>query len=198
MQAGSRRQLRILLADGQPESLDFVARMVVRLGHVVVAKETDIAVVAALSEQDPPDVAVVVVGESSRHALELIRQIVREATCPAIVLLRVEDSAFVDEAAACGVFAYIANGSMSDAQLEGAISVVLRRFAEYHDLQGAFGRRATTERAKGVLMERHSVDEQTAFAMLRDQARHGGRKLVEIAQAVLDAQALLPRLKRDQ
>ena len=36
---------------------------------------------------------------------------------------------------------------------------MLRRFAEYHDLEGAFGRRALTERAKGILMERHSVDE---------------------------------------
>jgi len=45
---------------------------------------------------------------------------------------------------------------------------VLRRFAEYHDLQGAFGRRALTERAKGILMERHGIDEASAFEMLRE------------------------------
>jgi hypothetical protein len=48
---------------------------------------------------------------------------------------------------------------------------VLRRFAEYHDLEGAFGRRALTERAKGILMERHAIDEESAFAMLREQSR---------------------------
>jgi AmiR/NasT family two-component response regulator len=42
-------------------------------------------------------------------------------------------------------------------------------------------------------MERHSVDEQQAFAMLRDQARHSGRKLVDIAQAIVDGHSLLPR-----
>jgi AmiR/NasT family two-component response regulator len=193
MDAGSRRQLRVLLADGQQEYLEFVASVVLRLGHVVVAKATDLEMVAALSEHDhPPDVALVVVGERSERALGLIREIVREATCPTIVLLGVEDAAFIEEAAKCGVFAYIANGEMSDDKLESAISIVLHRFAEYHDLQGAFGRRAITERAKGILMERHSIDEEAAFRMLRDQSRQGGRKLIDIAQAVVDARVLLP------
>jgi AmiR/NasT family two-component response regulator len=198
MDAGSRRQLRVLLADGQQEYLEFVASVVLRLGHVVVAKATDLEMVAALSEHGrPPDVALVVVGERSERALGLIREIVREATCPTIVLLRVEDAAFIEEAAKCGVFAYIANGEMSDDKLESAISIVLHRFAEYHDLQGAFGRRAITERAKGILMERHSIDEEAAFRMLRDQSRQGGRKLIDLAQAVVDARVLLPNRTTD-
>jgi AmiR/NasT family two-component response regulator len=191
MVAGTGRQLRVLLADGQEKYLDFVATIVLRLGHLVVAKATDLEMVAALSEHDPPDVALVAVGESSERALGLIRTIVREATCPAIVLLSVEDATFVEEAARCGVFAYIANGTMTDDQLEGAISVVLHRFAEYHDLQGAFGRRAMIERAKGILMEHHAIDEEPAFRMLRDQSRRSGRKLVDIAQSVVDARGLL-------
>jgi AmiR/NasT family two-component response regulator len=198
MEAGSKRQLRVLLADGQQEYLEFVASVVLRLGHVVVAKATDLEMVAALSEHDhPPDVALVVVGERSERALDLIREIVREASCPAIVLLRVEDSAFIEAAARCGIFAYIANGALSDDKLESAISIVLHRFAEYHDLQGAFGRRAVTERAKGILMERHSIDEEAAFRMLRDRSRQGGRKLISIAQAVIDARALLPNTTTD-
>jgi AmiR/NasT family two-component response regulator len=186
------RRLRILLADGHEEGLEHVARIVTRLGHTVLAQETDIGMVAALTEREPPDVAIVVVGESTDHALDQIRRIVREATSPVIVVLRVEDAAFVEKAAKCGVFAYIANGTAREDKLESAISIVLHRFAEYHDLQGAFGRRALTERAKGILMERHSIDEDHAFTMLRDRSRSTGRKLVDIAQAVVDAQALLP------
>jgi hypothetical protein len=53
------------------------------------------------------------------------------------------------------------------AALVGQLNVELgpglaRRFAEYHDLEGAFGRRAVTERAKGILMERHSIDANAA------------------------------------
>ncbi|MEA2454618.1 MAG: dTDP-glucose 4,6-dehydratase, partial [Thermoleophilaceae bacterium] len=74
-----------------------------------------------------------------------------------------------------------------------AIDVVLARFTEFHDLEGAFGRRALTERAKGILMERHAVDEETAFAMLRDHSRSANRKMVDIAGAVVDGHALLPK-----
>jgi AmiR/NasT family two-component response regulator len=186
------RQLRILLADGRLEHLARVEAVVVRLGHVVVARETSLEAVASLTERDAPDVAIVIVSDSSEHSLEMISKLVREAICPVIALLDVEDPAFIREAAKRGVFAYLTNGEAQDDQFESAIDVVLARFAEYHDLQGAFGRRALTERAKGILMERHSIDEEAAFAMLRDHSRHSGRKLVDIAQAILDSHSMLP------
>jgi AmiR/NasT family two-component response regulator len=42
-------------------------------------------------------------------------------------------------------------------------------------------------------MERHSVDEATAFDMPRQQARSANRKLMDIASAVVDGQPLLPK-----
>jgi AmiR/NasT family two-component response regulator len=193
MAASPPSALRVLLADGQVETLDLVADLVVRLGHDVVAKETDIEMVAVLSEREPPDLAIVVAGESSAHALSLIRKIVRESACPVILLVTVEDPSFVTEAASLGVFGYVVSTDLSRGQLESAFAIVLRRFAEYHDLQGAFGRRAVTERAKGILMERHSIDDAAAFELLRGQARRSGRRILDVAQAVLDARSLLPK-----
>jgi AmiR/NasT family two-component response regulator len=72
----------------------------------------------------------------------------------------------------------------------------LRRFAEYHDLEGAFGRRAIAECAKGILMERHSIDEATAFEMLREHSRDANRKLFDVAAAVVDGHRLLPKHPR--
>lgn len=192
MKAGPKLHLRVLLADERHDQLDRVARVVTALGHVVIAKETNIAAVAALTELEPVDVAIVAVGESTERALDLMGRIVREATCPVIALLDVEDPDFIRQAAKRGVFAYITNGEAGDDQFEGAIEVVLHRFAEYHDLEGAFGRRALTERAKGILMERHSIDEEAAFMMLREHSRNANRKLIDVAQAVLDSHALLP------
>ena len=192
MKPGPIRQLRVLLADERRQNLEHVAGVVTRLGHAVIAKETNIAAVAALTEQEPLDVAIVAVGADTEHALDLIGRIVREATCPVIALLDIEDPAFIREAAKRGVFAYIANGAATNDQFEGAIEVVLHRFAEYHDLEGAFGRRALTERAKGILMERHSIDEEAAFLMLREHSRKANRKLIDVAQAVLGAHSLLP------
>jgi AmiR/NasT family two-component response regulator len=96
------------------------------------------------------------------------------------------------------VFAYLTDGEAQHDQFESAIDVVLARFAEYHDLQGAFGRRALTERAKGILMERHAIDEGAAFAMLRDQSRNNGQKLIDLAQSVLDAHSMLPNRSEDR
>jgi AmiR/NasT family two-component response regulator len=89
------------------------------------------------------------------------------------------------------VFAYITDAEAKDWQ--SSIDIVLRRFTEYHDLEGAFGRRAVAERAKGILMERHSIDEAAAFDMLRDHSRTSNRKLVDVASAVVDGHRLLPK-----
>jgi response regulator NasT len=82
--------------------------------------------------------------------------------------------------------------SRPPAELQSALDITLRRFAEYHNLEGAFDRRAIIERANGILMERHRMNEQQAFELLRQHSRDRGRKLIEIAQAVTDCNGLLP------
>jgi AmiR/NasT family two-component response regulator len=67
----------------------------------------------------------------------------------------------------------------------------LQRFAEYQSLQGAFGRRAVIEQAKGILMARRAVDQEKAFEMLRSHSQHNGRKVVDVAQAIVDSHLLL-------
>jgi AmiR/NasT family two-component response regulator len=183
--------LRVLIANERTDRLALVAAIVVALGHEVIAREIDVRDVGAVTARERPDVALVGLGESSRHALELIDQIVRAAACPVIVLLHARDPAFVREASKRGVFAHISDAEVDDWQ--SAIDIVLRRFTEYHDLEGAFGRRAVIERAKGILMERHSVDDAGAFEMLRDQSRRANTKLADVATAVIDGHRLLPK-----
>src|SRR3954453_10219135 len=166
--------LRVLIANERKDRLALVAPIVVGLGHEVIAREIDVADVGAVTARERPDVALVGLGDSSEHALGLIKKIVHEAACPVILLIHARDPAFVKEASKCGIFAYITDADAEDWQ--SSIDIVLRRFAEYHDLAGAFGRRAIAECAKGILMERHSVDEAAAFEMLRDHSRDANRK----------------------
>jgi AmiR/NasT family two-component response regulator len=181
----STSPLRVLLADERVDHLEQTALVITRLGHVVTARETNIEAVAALTEVGIFDVAIVSVGEDTDHALDLIGRIVREANCPVIAILDVDDAAFIHQAAKRGVFAYITPGGAHDDQLASAIDVVLARFAEFHALEGAFGRRALTERAKGILMERHGIDEDLAFLLLRDQSRTTNQKLIDVARSLL-------------
>jgi AmiR/NasT family two-component response regulator len=59
-----------------------------------------------------------------------------------IVLIHSRDPNFVKEASKRGVCAHISDADVED--LQSSIDIVLRRFAEYQDLGGAFGRRAVT------------------------------------------------------
>jgi AmiR/NasT family two-component response regulator len=191
MEKKSIAPLRVLVTDGPGVRLDQVTRTVAELGHDVIARESSLPDVARITATERPDVALVVVHEGNTKGLQMIDRIVHEATCPVIAVLDVQDRTFVQEAAKRGVFAYIAHGEDAE-EMQSSIDIVLRRFAEYHDLEGAFGRRAITERAKGILMERHEIDEQTAFAMLRDEARRTNRKLVDLAEAVASSRSILP------
>jgi AmiR/NasT family two-component response regulator len=183
--------LRVLIANERTDRLALIAPIVVALGHEVIAREIDVQDVGPVTARERPDIALVGLGESSQHALELIDKIVREAACPVIVLLHAPDPAFVKEASMRGAFAHISDDDVEDWQ--SSIDIVLRRFAEYQDLQGAFGRRALTERAKGILMERHSISEESAFEMLRERSRIDNRKIIDLATAVVDGHRLLPK-----
>ncbi len=194
----SQRQtdhLRVLIANERKDRLALVAPIVVGLGHEVIAREIEVSDVGPVTARERPDVALVGLGRSSNHALDLIDKIVREAACPVIVLIHAPDPAFVKEASKRGVFAHISDADVDDWQ--SSIDIVLRRFAEYQDLEGAFGRRALTERAKGILMERHSIDDDAAFEMLREHSRTSNRKLLDVATGVVDSHRLLPRLPED-
>jgi len=190
MRYRATEHLRVLIAHERKDRLALVAPIVAALGHEVIAREIEVEDVGAVTARERPDVALVGLGASSDHALGLIERIVHEAACPVIVLLHTRDPAFVKEASKRGVFAHISDADVDDWQ--SSIDIVLRRFAEFQELEGAFGRRALTERAKGILMERHAIDEVSAFEMLREQSRTDNRKLIDVAAAVVDGYRLLP------
>ena len=194
MSSSERKHLRVLIANERKDRLALVAPIVVALGHEVIAREIEVEDVGEITAAERPDVALVGLGRSTQHALDLIDRIVHEAACPVIVLLHARDPEFINEASKRGVFAHINDADVDDWQ--SSIDIVLRRFAEYQDLQGAFGRRTMIERAKGILMERHGISGDAAFELLRDALAHrqpqahgsgdrGGRRPPPPAQAAL-------------
>jgi len=181
--------LSVLIANERRDRLELLAQVVIGLGHDVIAREIYVKEVGAVTAREQPDVALVGLGESSVHALELISEIVREAACPVIAILHAGDPGYVHEAAKRGVFAYIVDGSPDE--LQSAIDITLQRFAEYQNLQGAFGRRALIEQAKGILMARNATTADRAFEMLREHSQNNGRKLSDVAAAIVESHLLL-------
>lgn len=189
MTENENEHLRVLIANERRDRLALLAQVVTDLGHEVIAREIDVREVAAVTAREQPDVALVGLGVSSDHALDLISEIVREAACPVIALLSAKDPAYVREAAKRGVFAYIVDSTPEE--LQSALDITLKRFTEYHNLQGAFGRRAVIEQAKGILMARHVINANRAFELLREHSQHNGSKLADVATAIVNSHELL-------
>src|SRR4051794_3126614 len=189
--------LKVLVADEDHEALDSVSELLNGLGHEVCARAIGVNEVSDQIDADEPDVALVKLHDDDEHALELIEEITDEATCPVIALMEVPETDFISRAAERGIYAYVQ--PVTAETVQGALEVALRRHAdaeqlsgEVEQLEGAIQRRAVIERAKGILMERHSLDDREAFELLRSHARANNRKLVDVARAVVDGHLLLP------
>ena len=189
--------LKVLVADEDHAALDTVAKLLQTLGHEVSARAVGVGEVSREIDEDEPDVALVKLHDDDEHALELIDEIVDEAACPVIALMEVPDAEFISRAAKHGIYAYVQ--PVTAETVQGALEVALRRHAEIERLslevevlEGAIQRRAVIERAKGILMERHSIGDRDAFELLRSHARANNRKLVDVASAVAEGHLLLP------
>jgi AmiR/NasT family two-component response regulator len=198
--ANGHRALRVLLADEDPGALRIIAGQVRELGHEPTEIAVDLREAAEAIARDDPDLTIVAVYRQDRHALNLIEEINAYSTGPVIALLDHEDPDFVAEAAERGIFAY-ARQETTDS-IQAAIEVAMRRWRDHHELgeqierlEGALERRALIERAKGILMERHDLDDRAAFELLREHARSNNRMVVDVASAVTEGHALLRKAR---
>lgn len=173
----------MLVADEQRTHLEVLTRAVEDLGHEVITHEIEIEAVGRATAEHRPDFAIVALHEDTHHALELISEIVEEATCPVAVLAASGSTDFLAQAAERGIFAYL--DSTDEVELQGGIEVALLRYREFHRLLDSFDRRARIERAKGILIERHSIGEHEAFERLRAEARTSRRRLIEVVDEFL-------------
>jgi AmiR/NasT family two-component response regulator len=181
--------LRVLVADEDTQALDSAATIVKSLGHEVVARATSPDGVAAVIAEDQPDIAMVKLHSDDDHALELIEELIDVGGCPVVALLDREDPEFISRAAERGIIAYAQ--PVDEESVKSSLEIAVRRFAELSELGDAVGqlenaiaRRATIERAKGILMERHGVSDKEAFEMLRSEARSNNRRVYDVASEV--------------
>jgi two-component system, response regulator PdtaR len=198
------RALKVLLADEDAGALKILAGQVRELGHTPTEIAVDLVAASEAIARDDPDLTIVAVyraeAQDGGYALYLIEEINAYSTGPVIALLDREDPDFVAEAAERGIFAY-ARQETSES-IQGAIEVAMRRWREQHALhqqverlEGALERRALIERAKGILMERHDIDDRAAFELLREHARSNNRTVVDVSSAVAEGHALLRKTR---
>jgi len=195
--AKPERHLRVLIADEDRDALHELGDVLEELGHEVAPFVVSVAEALEIIAREDPDLAIVVMHQDDDHALALIAETVEFASGPVIAQTRDHDLEFLARAAERGVSAWIEANTPEAVQ--GAIEVALHRYADaaqlrdkVEQLETALERRTLIERAKGILMERHGLEERAAFELLRDHARSQSRRVVDVALAVTEGHALLP------
>lgn len=138
-----------------------------------------------------PDVVIADAGSPERDALEHIVLLSETLELPVVVLGASGDEESIRRAMRAGVAAYVAHG-ISTHDIAPILKVATVRFAEHrklkyelHSAKTELAERKRIEKAKGVLMQDLGLSEEEAYRRMRRLAMNHGKKLVEIADAVL-------------
>ncbi|PTQ10775.1 two-component system response regulator [Sphingomonas oleivorans] len=148
-------------------------------------------------ERLAPDVVLMDLGTPSRDSLEEMLAVSRALARPIAMFVDQSDEAMIGAAIDAGVSAYVVDGLRKD-RVKPILDLAVRRFnafatlkAELDEARTALADRKTIDRAKTILMDSRNLTESEAYALLRSTAMNQGRKLVDVANALITASALL-------
>lgn len=148
-------------------------------------------------EELSPDVVLINLENPGRDVMEENFALSRALARPIAMFVDQSDDRTIADAVEAGISAYVVDGLRKD-RIKPVLELAVRRFNAFARLQSelaearsALAERKAVDRAKAVLMKRRGVDEPAAYAMLRKQAMDSGRRIVDVAEALLTADTLL-------
>lgn len=187
----SNAPLRILIADDEGVIRLGLREMLKDQGYQVVGEAADGARLLDLVRKLRPDLVFLDIKMPGVDGLQAARALTADRAVPVIILTAYADREFVDQARAAGVLAYLVK-PVREGDLRPAIEVAMARYREIQTLQKEIGNleatlqtRKLVERAKGILMRRHGLDEAPAFSRIQKQARDSRKTMGEIAEEII-------------
>tara|TARA_R110000751_G_scaffold12107_3_gene41764 strand:- start:9486 stop:10070 length:585 start_codon:yes stop_codon:yes gene_type:complete len=180
------RDRALMIVDGLREAGDHEV--------IVIGDETGLS--RRLSEINP-DVVLIDLENPSRDVLEELALASGPMERPVAMFVDRSDGALTRAAIEAGVSAYIVDG-MHKQRIKPIIDAAVARFqmfarirSELAATKAALAERKTIDRAKGILMKARGVSEDEAYALIRRAAMDQGRKVADVAQALITAAELL-------
>jgi response regulator NasT len=191
--------VRVLLADSDAERAGLVEALLARGGAVAVSRLAPGEALLDAVARIEPDVVIVDMARPDRDALDDIRNVTRHAPRPIVMFVDQDDRHFMEEAIAAGVSSYNVVG-VDLPQIKPIIQAAVALFRRYRQVEEELRKaetslreRALIDRAKALLMRRRRIGEPEAYRWLRRQAMDRGRRIVDVARALLDeAEAAAP------
>jgi response regulator NasT len=167
------------------------------LGHEVVGVAGTGRDLVRQCQELTPDLVITDVRMPDMDGIDAAGEIYRTAAIPVILISAYHDSELIERAEADHAMAYLVK-PVKQAHLEPAIAIAMCRFSEFQtlrkdteNLRQALADRKVIEQAKRILMRTAHMDEPSAFRRLQKLASEKNRKLIEIAQMIVTAEAAL-------
>jgi AmiR/NasT family two-component response regulator len=163
-------------------------------GYIVVADTGRGDDAIELVRQHRPDVAIFDIKMPGLDGLEAARVVSAEKLCPVVMLTAFSQREVIEQARDAGALAYLVK-PFQKTDLVPAIELAIGRFREMLTLSGerdALGEqlelRKLLDRAKGLLIDKHSMTEQSAFEFIQKSAMSTRAKMVDVANQILNGQ----------
>ena len=163
-------------------------------GYIVVADTGRGDDAIELVRQHRPDVAIFDIKMPGLDGLEAARVVSAEKFCPVVMLTAFSQREVIEQARDAGALAYLVK-PFQKTDLVPAIELAIGRFREMLTLSGerdALGEqlelRKLLDRAKGLLIDKHSMTEQSAFDFIQKSAMSTRAKMVDVANQILNGQ----------
>jgi len=195
------RTLRVVVADDERDTREYLQQCLTRMGHQVAAATTGRQALD-LARQLQPDLLFTDIKMPDMDGIEAATALNRERVTPVILLTGHHDAELLRRAAQEHVMAYLIK-PVDAADVEAAVTVAMARFEEYQavrkesaDLKQALEDRKLIERAKGSVMKRLGIEEDEAFRRMRKLASDGNQRLAEVARRVLAAEEVFQQFHR--
>ncbi len=144
-----------------------------------------------------PDVILIDMANPQRDELEEVFTVSRALARPVAMFVDQSDSAAMEAAIDAGVSAYVVDG-FAKTRIKPILELAIRRFnafaklrEELDEAKSALASRAAIDAAKALLIRKRGLDEAAAYALLRKTAMDQGRKIGQVAEALLTADRMM-------
>ena len=148
-------------------------------------------------KQHAPDIVLIDLAHPDRDTLEHITLAADTSKRTVALFVDQTDSDLTQAAMAAGVSAYVVDGLQMN-RIKPVLETAIARFqvmrkmrSELSAAKQALEDRKTIDRAKGILMRQRGMTEDEAYSLLRKTAMDQGRKLIDMAHALVAAADLL-------
>ena len=188
-------KIRVLIADDDPIIRLDLKQMLQSLGYEVVGEAGDGKQAVELARELKPDVCILDVKMPVMDGIEAVNIITDENIAPTILLTAYSDKELIDRAKNAGVFAYLVK-PFKPSDLTPSIEVARARFdqnlllgKEVSSLADKLEARKLIDRAKGLLMDEHKINEAEAYRRIQLQSMNLRKTMREVAEAIILAKS---------